>query len=130
MPQLKDSLQHEPYELELPSVHVTHRDFDHPKLQRFAKEVYESELFDRLMNYSGRYEYEGPAVKCRDMQDVMAVARVTTAELQRDHLGKGYVVYPKQHEDNPDVAEFVEFLKGGGTVEQFAQLKGLADRLD
>jgi len=44
-----------------------------------------------VKHYKGRYFWEGPAVSCNDLQDVMSATKV---KVQWDQLGKGYIVYP------------------------------------
>jgi len=46
----------------------------------------------KVEHYNGRFFYEGPAVRCDDIQPVI---RATTVEVQWDHMGLGYIVYPK-----------------------------------
>ena len=45
-----------------------------------------------VQHYRGRFFYEGPAVSCDDLQDVMSVTKV---KCQWDNLGRGYIVYPR-----------------------------------
>lgn len=100
--------------------------YDHPKLQLFVIDMMDSPFFDRLDHYRGRFDYEGPAIRVRNQSELQDVIRETNMELQRDEMGKnGYIVYPKQHEDNPDVKELLDFMKKGGTIEEFAQQRGL-----
>lgn len=46
-----------------------------------------------VQHYRGRWYWEGPAVSCRSIQDVMSNTKVPC---QWDQLGLGYIVYPKQ----------------------------------
>ncbi len=52
-------------------------------------------------NYRGRNFYEGPAVNVDDLQEGLSATKVSC---QWDHMGKGWVVYPKQPitEENND----------------------------
>lgn len=65
-------------------------EYDNPKYRRFVAECYCKEL--KIRDYRGRFFYHGPAVSCDDIQTVI---RATTVVVQWDHLGKGYIVYPK-----------------------------------
>lgn len=47
-----------------------------------------------VTDYHGRYFYHGPAVAC-DNNELQTVIRETTVEVQWDHLGLGWIVYPK-----------------------------------
>lgn len=43
-------------------------------------------------HYRGRFFWQGPAVICDDIQDVLSNTKV---KCQWDQMGLGYVVYPK-----------------------------------
>lgn len=45
-----------------------------------------------VIEYKGRYFYEGPAVIVRDIQEAIRATQVT---VQWDNMGRDFVVYPK-----------------------------------
>ena len=45
-------------------------------------------------HYRGRFFYEGPAVRCESEAEYQDVMRATTVRVQRDQLGRGWIVYP------------------------------------
>lgn len=45
----------------------------------------------QVEHYSGRYFWEGPAVRVDDLQDAMSETKV---RVQYDNMGLGYIVYP------------------------------------
>lgn len=59
---------------------------------RFIKRCKKAGLHVRY--YRGRFFWEGPAVECNDLQDVLSV--VGKVKCQWDSMGKGYVVYPHE----------------------------------
>jgi hypothetical protein len=46
----------------------------------------------KVIDYCGRNFYQGPAVSCNDIQDVLSVTKV---KCNWDNLGKGFIVYPR-----------------------------------
>jgi len=44
-------------------------------------------------HYRGRFYFEGPAVNVDDLQDAI---RATSVSVQWDHMGLGFVVYPRR----------------------------------
>lgn len=61
-----------------------------PRYNKFQQECEEAGL--EVRDYRGRFFYNGPAVACDDIQDVI---RATTVKCQWDQLGLGFIVYPK-----------------------------------
>ncbi len=57
---------------------------------KFAQECHAADL--EVRNYSGRMYYNGPAVVCDDVSEVMSVVSV---KCQWDNMGLRFVVYPK-----------------------------------
>ena len=64
-------------------------DWGRVNYNRFAEECESAGL--EVYRYRGRFYYNGPAVNCDDIQDVI---RVTGVKVQWDSMGRGYVVYP------------------------------------
>ena len=60
------------------------------RYETFRQECEENGL--EVRDYKGRFFYDGPAVECDNIQEVI---RATTVPVQYDNLGLGYVVYPK-----------------------------------
>jgi hypothetical protein len=61
-----------------------------------------------LEHYRGRWYWQGPAVRCDDISDVMSITKV---KCQWDSMGRGVIVYPKQSDegtetDNPKTPYF------------------------
>lgn len=61
-----------------------------PNYERFTLDMEAAGL--NPYDYQGRFFYHGPAVNVSDLQ---VAIRATTVEVQWDHLGLGFVVYPK-----------------------------------
>lgn len=59
--------------------------------RRFASDL-EKHGYE-VVEYSGRFGYEGPAVKC-SQGELLDVIRATRVNVVWDDLGKGHVVYP------------------------------------
>jgi hypothetical protein len=57
---------------------------------RFVKDMENEGL--EVEHYNGRSFWEGPAVRCSDIQDVLSCTKV---KCQWDQMGKGYIVYPR-----------------------------------
>lgn len=72
---------------------------EHPH-DRFARECEEAG-FD-VEPYDGRFYWKGPSVRCDDDSAAQQVIRATAVEIQRDNLGRGWVVYPKAYDYRPD----------------------------
>jgi len=64
--------------------------YDSPTFERFVRECREAGL--EVEHYEGRFFYTGPAVRTKDVQEVI---RATRVKVQWDNLGLGYIVYPK-----------------------------------
>jgi hypothetical protein len=60
-------------------------------IKQFMKDMRASGL--KLQFYQGRNFWNGPAVVCENIQDVLSVTRV---RCYYDNLGKSYIVYPRQ----------------------------------
>ncbi len=65
-------------------------DYENPEYQRFAGDMEAAGL--ALCHYEGRNFYRGPAVAVDDIQDALSHTEV---KCQWDHLGLGYIVYPR-----------------------------------
>ena len=57
---------------------------------KFRQECEEAGL--EVEDYKGRFFYDGPAVRCKDIQEVI---RATTVDCQWDNMGLDWIVYPK-----------------------------------
>lgn len=66
---------------------------------QFVKDMEDAGL--ELRHYRGRWFWEGPAVACDDLQDVLSNTKV---RCQWDHLGLGWIVYPVA-KGGPDLDE-------------------------
>jgi hypothetical protein len=64
------------------------------RYQKFVDEC-EDEGLDVDKEYHGRNYYNGPAVRCDNLDEMVDVIRVTTGKLQWDNLGLGYIIYPR-----------------------------------
>jgi hypothetical protein len=62
--------------------------------KRFVKDMEEAGL--EVRHYNGRFFFEGPAVACDNLQDVLSNTKV---KCQWDNLGLGYIVYPIGREE-------------------------------
>lgn len=60
------------------------------RYKKFREECEEAGL--EVEEYRGRNFYDGPAVRCDNIQEVI---RATSVECQWDNMGKGWIVYPK-----------------------------------
>ena len=72
---------------------MTKLEYDVEQLNEFVRDM-ESAGY-RVRHYRGRFHWTGPAVEVRDMQEFWDVTGFTDVKLQRDDMGKGYIVYPK-----------------------------------
>ena len=63
--------------------------YDNKICSRFVKDMENAGL--EVENYKGRYFWEGPAVRCSDLQDVLSETKI---KCQWDSMGRGYIVYP------------------------------------
>lgn len=61
-----------------------------PTTEQFIEDMQQAGL--EVRPYSGRYFWEGPAVRVDDIADAMSE---TTVKCQFDSMGLGYIVYPK-----------------------------------
>ena len=64
--------------------------YENKNYQKFVKDMEEAGL--EVEHYKGRFFYEGPAVRCDSLQDVLSNTKV---KCQWDNMGLGYIVYPK-----------------------------------
>ncbi len=55
-----------------------------------------------VQHYRGRFYWEGPAVAVDDLQDALGATRV---RCQWDHLGLGWIVYPRAYGDVRQIEE-------------------------
>ena len=82
-------------------------EYTNPSHVQFVQDMEEAGL--DVQHYQGRFYWEGPAVAVDDLQDALGATEV---RCQWDHLGLGWIVYPrayghvrriKEHEDaGPD----------------------------
>ncbi len=70
---------------------VNQNDYDKSVAKQFCNDM-EDAGFD-VFHYHGRFFWEGPAVVCGDLQEVI---RATEIPLQWDSMGFDYVIYPKE----------------------------------
>lgn len=64
--------------------------YEKQQYSQFVKDMNNAGL--RVRHYNGRFFWEGPAVRCDDLQEVLSETKVPC---QWDQMGKGYIVYPK-----------------------------------
>jgi hypothetical protein len=70
---------------------------DEDSLPQYTKSAHKRFVADmqtaglEVEHYHGRYFWEGPAVRVRDLQDALSETRV---KCQWDQMGRGYIVYP------------------------------------
>lgn len=70
----------------------------HPDHISFAEDMKEAGL--AVQEYRGRFWWKGPAVMVDDIQDALGATKV---RCQWDHMGLGWVVYPRAYDHaNPD----------------------------
>ena len=65
-------------------------EYDNEDCNQFVRDMEDIGMITR--NYHGRNFYEGPAISCDNIQDVLSKTEVPC---QWDQLGKGFIVYPK-----------------------------------
>lgn len=65
--------------------------YDNKTCNKFVEDMKKAGL--EIEHYHGRFFWEGPAVRVDDIQDAMSNTKV---ELQWDHMGLSFIVYPKQ----------------------------------
>jgi hypothetical protein len=66
--------------------------YDNEELNVFVRDMESAGYTPR--HYRGRSHWTGPAVEVRDLAEWFDVTGLTDVKLQRDELGKGYIVYP------------------------------------
>lgn len=102
-----------PKKLDIETVEINELEYDCYEKYQFALNIKRSEYFSKIItNYYGRFNYSGPAVTAKNTKERQNIIRVTEQELQRDHMAKGYVFYPKLG-DNPDIVKWLNELKAG-----------------
>ena len=65
-------------------------EYTKPEHRQFVADMEAAGL--EVRDYQGRYFYKGPAVAVDDLQDALSHTKV---KCQWDHLGLGYIVYPR-----------------------------------
>jgi len=60
------------------------------RYEQFKRECAAAGL--EVTDYRGRNFYDGPAVRCDNIQEVL---RHVTVECQYDNMGLGWIVYPR-----------------------------------
>ena len=70
---------------------VNSSNYDDILAKRFCDDMAEAGF--EVEHYNGRYFWEGPAVRCDNIQDVLLNTKV---KCQWDNMGRGWIVYPKQ----------------------------------
>jgi hypothetical protein len=81
-----DDGEPKPLEMEIDGHEIRHNN----KFARFIKEM--EEQGEKVYFYKGRNYYEGPAVNCEDVSDIMSR---TSVKCQYDSKGLEWIVYPK-----------------------------------
>jgi hypothetical protein len=64
--------------------------YDNTTCNKFVEDMEDAGM--EVQHYNGRYFWEGPAVSCDNIQDVLSNTKV---KCQWDQLGLGYIVYPR-----------------------------------
>jgi hypothetical protein len=65
-------------------------EYTDPHYKQFVQDMQDTGL--EVEHYNGRNFYEGPAVRCDDLQDVLSNTKV---KCQWDSCGLGNIVYPR-----------------------------------
>ncbi len=73
--------------------------YTNPFHLQFIEDMEEAGL--EVQHYKGRFYWEGPAAEVDDLQDAIGATKV---RCQWDHLGLGWIVYPRAYGD----AEWIE----------------------
>jgi|SRR5579863_7138086 len=75
---------------------VDGHEYKNKRHQQFVRDmkkaIEDGDLDEELQHYRGRFYYEGPAVSCKDPQEVLSRTKVPC---QWDSMGRGVIVYPK-----------------------------------
>jgi hypothetical protein len=66
--------------------------YDNDECNAFVRDMQRAGYAPR--HYRGRHHWQGPAVEVKDLAEWFDVTGLTDVRLQRDDMGKGYVVYP------------------------------------
>lgn len=67
-------------------------EYTNPCHLQFVEDMEEAGL--EVQHYRGRFYWEGPAVEVDDLQDALGATKV---RCQWDHLGLGWIVYPRAY---------------------------------
>lgn len=63
------------------------------RFNRFVEDMLEEGL--KVEHYSGRFYFNGPAVRIGQYDDEDEVIRATKVKVQRDSMGLGMILYPR-----------------------------------
>lgn len=68
---------------------VTAENYECNNAKQFCNDMIDN--FFNVEHYHGRNMFQGPAVRCENIQDVLSNTKV---KCQFDNMGKRYIVYP------------------------------------
>lgn len=111
-------------------IFVDPKDYSNTTAKQFVRDCQRAG-FD-VEHYRGRFYWEGPAVRCDHVSDVMAITKV---RCQQDSMGLGAIVYPqtsaklveKKDEQETEEVEMKYYIDAYGEKKEFTTTGNLED---